>query len=395
LSEPTSSEPSEDAKEAAPEGKAARVVRLLSAAPPLALLAVLAAACELVLARVVWHGLPEVLAPEDLFEVRRLARFPRNLAAVAGTIALTIGLLGFLRFPGYAPIGRRLAVAAFSGIFVPSVVVSAVLRPELLRRKLVIFALAAANVMVTLVAMTAVRYRADRALRIGLALASATGLLTLLFVGVGQLAQAEGGIWDSVAALLTARTTTVETVLIVLRHSGELCWVGVLACVCFAVAHDRGGPGMRMRIVWTSVLVVAFTAGILLLRSATGHRFRFVLFGTLRLGLFLDDAPALYALPLAIGLAAACVGLARSEPTQRQIGAGMLAWVCAGFAPHTPIQLLYMVLATMLLARAAQARDPDGAWIDRQPWARFAGLPSSPPPAPRNPEPQSPAASAD
>src|SRR5690606_15947850 len=105
---------------------------------------------------------------------RRLARFPRNLAAVAGVIAVLAWLIAFLRLPGYASIGLRLVVAAFAGIFLPSVVVAALFTPAMLRRNLVVFGLAAANVLVALVAMSAARYRPERTLRVALGLASAT-----------------------------------------------------------------------------------------------------------------------------------------------------------------------------------------------------------------------------
>lgn len=355
-------------------------VRVLSKGPPLMLIAVLAAVVETILARVLWHGLPDVLEPADLFEIRRFSRFPRNLAAVAGILSLTIAILGFLRFPGFAPIGRRLAVAAFSGIFVPSILVSALLRPEMLRRKLVIFALAAANVLVTLVGMTAVRYRADRALRIAVGLASATALLTLLFVGIGQLATADSGLFEGVGAFLVERSSGVEMVMLGIRHAGELSWIGVLAAGCFTAAYDRGAPGVPQRATAVVVVTAIFAVAILALEDLVGHRFRFVLFGSFRFGLAIDDEPSLYALPLAVGLAGACAAIVRRDPALRQLGGGLFLWIAGGFAPHTPIQLLYFVLGAVLITRAAQARDPEGAWRSRQPWARFTGMRSRPVP---------------
>src|SRR5699024_5635255 len=90
-------------------------------------------------------------------------------------------------------------------------------------------------------------------------------------------------------------------------------------------------------------------------------------------GLLVDEVPLAYALPLAMGFAGALVALVRKDTGMRQLGAGMIAWLAAGFAPHTPIQLLYLVLGGLLLARAAQARDPEGAWRPPRPGARVAG----------------------
>ncbi len=176
------------------EGAADAALRALSHVPPLAMLALAAALAELVLARFVWHGFTETLPTDVLILARRWARFPRNLAAVAGLFALVWAIFGFLRHPGYAPIGRRLVVAAFSGIFVPSIAVAALIPAALLRRNLVLFALAAANVLVILIGMTAVRYRAGRAVRAAVGLATASCLLSLSIVGLGLLLGAQRGI---------------------------------------------------------------------------------------------------------------------------------------------------------------------------------------------------------
>lgn len=355
------------------ERAADTAVRAISSVPPLALLAVAAALVELVLARAVWHGMTDALDPTVLFEIRRLARFPRNLAAVAGMVAALVALIAFLRLPGYASIGRRLAVAAFSGIFLPSVAVAALLPAPMLRRKLVIFGLAAANVLVALIALTATRYRPERLLRVALGLASATSLLTLTAVGLGQLAQAQRGFWGSLGALMMSSPSTTERVLLAIRHTGEVCWMAVLITGALVAIWDRGASKVRARVAAGVAITVALCAALVVLEAAIGHRFRFLLFGSFRLGLLVDDAPLVYVVPLALGLAGGLVAIVRADPGMRQLGAGMLAWLAAGFAPHTPIQLLYLVLGALLLARAGQARDPEGAWRRHQPWARLTG----------------------
>lgn len=354
-----------------PPGRGDAALAALSRVPPLALVAVGAALFELVLARAIWHGLNDVLPANDLVELRRLARFPRNLSAIAGLGALLVALFAFLRLPGFASIGRRLVVAAFAGVFVPSIVVAAILPAAMVQPKLVVFGLAAANVLVTLLALTATRYRPEVSLRVAVGLASATTFATLLVVGLGQLAHAEGGFWQAVGAVLVENPSGAERLLLGIRHLGELAWLGVLCAGCAAAAWDRGGPGVRGRVAVTVVLAVTFAAGLLALQQVAGHRFRYLLFGSFRLGLFVDDLPAVYSAPLGIGLAGAAVALARPSPALQQLGAGLLAWLCAGFAPHTPIQLLYLVLGAALLGRAAQARDPHGAWRSHQPWARW------------------------
>lgn len=342
--------------------------------PPLVLLAVAGAIAELVLARAAWHTLTELWPASEILELRRWARFPRNLAAVSGLVALVAALFAFLRAPSYAPIGRRLAVAAFSGVFVPSVAATAVLAPTHVRRKLVVFSLAAANVLVTLLAMSAVRYRAERALRLSVGLASATTFLTLTTVGLTQLIQAEGGFWRALGAALLAAPGGGEALVMSVRHLGELCWVGVLVTGAVTAAWDSSVPGVRARLTAVIALTLACTGALVALRHGMGqHRFGLLLFGAFRFGFLVDAAPAVYAFPLGLGLAGGLAGLIRREPTMRQLGAGLLLWLAAGFAPHTPIQLLYLVLGAALLARAAQARDRVSDWPQRQPWARWTG----------------------
>lgn len=366
---PTQPPPSELVERAAEVARAA-----IARVPPLAVLAVVAALVELFLARAAWHALTEVWPAADVLELRRWARFPRNLAAVAGLVALTASLFGFLRLPGYAPIGRRLSVAAFAGVFVPSVAVTAVLAPEHVRRKLVVFSLAAANVLVTLVALTAVRYRAELALRLAAALASASAFFSLLAVGLTQLAQAESGFWHAVGIALVESSGGGEPLVMAVRHVGELCWMGVLLACTVAVVRDGLVTKARARVAAILVLALVTTAALVTLRSGMGpYRFGLLLFGTFQLSLFVGAAPAFYAFPLGLGLASGLAGLLRPEPSLRQLGAGLLLWLVAGVAPHTPIQLLYMVLGALLLSRAAQARDGVSGWTLRQPWARWTG----------------------
>lgn len=378
-----SAERSSGSPEAPRRGPAAdRRVAGLARVPPLGLLAVGAALFELVLARAIWHGGSQVLDAGELIELRRLARFPRNLAAVAGLGALVTALFAFLRLPGFASIGRRLAVAAFSGVFVPSIVVAAALPAAMLQPKLVVFGLASAHVLVALLALTAVRHRADPPVRAAVALAGLAAFATLLFVGLGQLANAQGGFWRAVGAALGGATG--EGWLMGIRHAGELAWLGVLVAGTVAVAWDRNRPGLRPRVALVVGAAVALTAGLAALASLAGLGVRFFLIGGFRLDLFVDALPIAYAAPLGVGLAGALVGIARSEPSTQQLGAALLAWLAAGFGPHTPIQLLYLVLGAAMLARAAQARDSDDRWRSRQPWARFF--------APAVPRPSDPSA---
>lgn len=358
-------------------------LRVLREAPPLALLAVSAALFELALARVAWNGLPDVLDLEALRVLRDLGRFPRNLAAVSGIVALLFALLAFLRHSGWAPIGRRLIVAAFSGIFVPSLLVATALPYASLRARLVIFSLGAANVLTTLIAITAIRYRAPTGVRVAVGALAATAFSSLLVVGLGLVMTAEGGALGLVAGLFREHPGTSQRVLLALRHLGEVCWMTVLGGGAAAIVHGRPA-GRDARYVGAGIVLAAVVAGGVALRALIGHRFRLMIFGAFRFGLFLDDGSLLYVLPIGVALGAGVVGLASKQPSVRQLASGLVLWMTAGYAPHTPIQLLYLLLSTMLVTRAAQGLDPEGAWWRRHPWLSLMARttpPRSPPTA--------------
>ncbi|MBX3274314.1 MAG: hypothetical protein KF729_28870 [Sandaracinaceae bacterium] len=337
------------------------------AAPPLALVAVVAAAFELALARVGWNALPDVLDLETLRALRDLSRFPRNLAAVAGILGVVVALTALLRHPGFASIPRRLSIAAFSGIFVPSLLVATVLPYASLRARLVIFALAAANVLVTLVALTGLRYRAPLGVRIAAAAMALAAFGSLLVVGIGLVSAAEGGVLGLLASLLAREPSTTQAVLLGLRHAAELAWFVVPLAGGFAILHGEPA-GRSRRFVLAALVLVAVVVACVALRGLIGHRFRLMVFAAFRFGLLLDDVPLLYAVPFGAGLGGVVVGLASRRAELRQLAAGLALWLFAGYAPHTPIQLLYLVLAALLVARAAQALDPRGPWRDRHPW---------------------------
>jgi len=352
------------------ERAADQALVVLREAPPLALMAVVAGLFELSLTRIAWHGLPDVVDLELLRSVRDIGRFPRNLAAVCGLIALLFALLGFLRLPGFASIGRRLAVAAFSGIFVPSILVATALPYATLRAKLVVFGLAAANVLVTLIGMTAARHRAPLPLRTATGLVAATAFLSLTVVGLGQLVSADPGSLGWVGALISSDPSRNQSALLLLRHLGEACWIGVLVGGTLTVLHGEPA-GRDRRYVVGGLFLAATVIGAIVFREEIGHRFRLMVFGAFRLGVFIDALPVLYGVPIGVGLGGGLVGLGSRRPAVRQLAGGLLLWLAAGYAPHTPIQLLYLVLSATLITRSSQAMDPRGEWRDRHPWLRF------------------------
>ncbi|MGE0792050.1 MAG: hypothetical protein AB7S26_40625 [Sandaracinaceae bacterium] len=354
------------------ERAAASALEQLREAPPLALLAVCAALFELAMARVGWHGLTDLADADTVRQLGRLARFPRNLAAVGGSIALLVALLQYLRFPGFASIGRRLAVAAFAGIFLPCIAVATFLPHESLRPRLVLFGLAAADVLVALISLSALRYRAEVGLRIAVAGVAISTFLILVVLGVSQLSQADQGPWAWFAALVARHPTTTQTIHLGLRHAAEVVWHAVLFAGAWTTIVGDFGERNRTRILAGASLFGALLGGLLGAGALVGHRFPLLVFGSFRWMLALDAAPLLYTIPVAAALAGGFVGLARTRPEARQVGIATLFWLCAGFGPHTPIQLLYLVIGGALFVRSAQAYDPTGAWRLHHPWMRLS-----------------------
>lgn len=370
--EPATEEPA--AEEPAPDG----LIESLRAPPPLGLLAALAALVELVVARVAYNGLTERIDDLALLELRRWARLPRNLAAVSGLIALSFALLTYLRAPGHASIPRRLTVAAFSGVLLPALLMATLLPPAGLRRTLVVFALGAASSLVTLFAMSGVRYRGHPALRAAVGLAGSSTLLSLLWLGLGQLRQPRGDFWDILGALFVNNPTFTESLILGLRHAAEVAWLGVLAAgstwlIGFAEAEPRATARGRIRLVLFGVAGVLGVVLLFVLRTAFRRYFRHVLYGAFQLELLVDQAPVLYALPLGVALGVGLLALTRRDALARQVGCGLTLWLAAGYGPLTPIQLLYLALGGALLARAVQADDPHGSWRARSPWSRLIG----------------------
>ena len=63
----------------------------------------------------------------------------------------------------------------------------------------------------------------------------------------------------------------------------------------------------------------------------------------------------LYTVPLALGGGVGAALLLSSDPTDRQLGSGVLLMLAAGYAPKSPAPLLMMVLGLALVGRSAMA----------------------------------------
>jgi len=311
----------------------------LEATPLLGIVAAICAMIDLGLNRVAVRTLGGTLTHDELIQLSRWGELPRNLAAVCGLVALTIALIAFLRTPVHAPVRRRLSIAGFAGIFLPTTALATLLPAERTSLQIVLFATGAANVLTVLLGLTAARRAAPPGIRIGVGLMALSALLsfTALVVSlVEPIAHTEAGV-------STARW---------LRHGGEALYL--LVPLAVAVSVFPPGRTQRERLSLAVGVIAAVTAATLMWwgHSELRGEFTVIVYGATRLEMLLESIPQAYTLPIALGLGVGVGALTSADPTRRQAGAGVLLVVAAGYAAKSPSRLLMMVLGAALLARA-------------------------------------------
>jgi len=319
------------------------VAALLGHAPLLAIVSAFAALADVGCNRIL---VPMIAGHVDDDFVRWLVgigAWPRNLAALAGLVALTIALVSYLRMRGYASMVRRLFVASFAGIFMPTVVLAIVMPRERTQGEVVIFATAAANILATLLASTSTRARAPVAWRAG---AGLVGLATFCSLAWLTASRVRGIALTSVGPKLAALSA----------GAAELGYIAVLVLVAALVVPRS--PRIRDRIalgVGVATLVASLAAFVVSWRWLRAD-FATVLYAAQRVDLLIDAAPLVYAVPIAVALGGGVAALCGADAIRRQAGAGLLLFTAAGCAPRSPGALLTMLLGAALISRAVLAR---------------------------------------
>ena len=329
-----------------PPGRGSVPPAPIAVPPPVAWLAAFAAIVELG-TRVAVRVLHEVSADKAL-AVLRLSAYPRNVAGVAGLLTLGGGIVAFLRMPGFAGLGRRLGVAAFAGILLPALLLSTVLPRERLAPIVVLIALAAGHILTVLLALNALPYRTG-AVRVVLGGIAGSTLCSLLLVSLASVRAVTGlaGGWVTLSGQA-------------LRHGGELAWVITLLAAPFALLPR--GHSMRERLAQGAAVVVAIVVMVLGVwgENELHPHYGTVVYGAFRVSLLPERLSVFYVLPVAAALAGAVAASLDASALRRQAGYAMCLFVAAGHSPRAPVLLLYGSLAAVLLARAAQAMDPEG-----------------------------------
>ncbi len=310
--------------------------------PPLALVTALAAVVATGVKRVAIPALSGQASDDLIFRLATHGRFFANLAGIAGLCSLFVALFLFVRDANHAGLGRRLLVATFSGIFLPTMALAAFFPKEHTSAEMVLFGVGAANVLAVAVCMNAVRNTSLLPARAAGLLCAAAALLAFPAQVVPVMAHRQLDAWQIV---------TLE----VMRDLGEISYLlGLLGLTLTAFPVERGRRGVFARLLSFAVLLPAVWSLFQALAISPRY-FTELLRLSQGVDFFSDKLPVLYVLPLTLAFSAAFGALVGSEANRRQVGAGLLAWMAAGYAPCSPERLVTFTLAMVLVARAVAA----------------------------------------
>jgi len=317
----------------------------MGATPLLGAFAAILAIVEMVVNRMAIHALRDVLDRQTLMELSVWGTLARNVAAVCAVVALTAALLAYLGAPRYGGVHRRLSLAAFGGMFLPTVTLAMVLPPAMLPpdpHRLVLLCAASAHMLVFLIVLIAVLRPGPAGLRGGMALLALTNMVGFIALLVD-------------AAPIIGETGLGRLVSFIFRRLSELGFLVVPIALALAIVPKpvRGRPRVAL-VLGVGTFAVAATL-LVLMWLKLGTDFPLVLYGAQRVVLLVDVAPLFYVLPMGLTIALAAVALARGEPAMHQVGWGVLLLFAAGATPNTPGRLLYTVAAMALLSRASLA----------------------------------------
>ncbi|MFW5876470.1 MAG: hypothetical protein ACOCXM_07005 [Myxococcota bacterium] len=295
---------------------------------------------SLALNRVVLRSLGEDVPHATVVGLGRWFAFPRNLAAIAGVVALTAALYEVLRRPRMASLRRRSAVAGLALVFLATIVLATVMPSDWTwsRPRMVLFGAGVGSILAMLLALIAVGWRGPLGLRTSVALFAISTFFALGAL-VGQTL-IPSNLWELGLHLGTA-----------MRGVGEVAYL--LAPLAAVPSIRPLYPPRRARVGHAVGAGVGLAVLALFLwgHRALGPDFPTILYGAQRLELLLDWVPQLYGLPVGIGFGIGAAALVSSSAADRQAGTGLLLLLAAGNAPKSAAPLLMMVLGIALLAR--------------------------------------------
>ncbi len=310
----------------------------LGRVPPLAMLTAAAALLHTILSRFLMPLLAGGgLALPGLLELA--ARYALNLAAVAGMVALTVGVLDLVRAKELTYLGRRLVIAALAGVLITTLALSTFATLGYVSAQLVLVAAGAMHTFAVQLSMTSLRAEHSLAGRTTVGLVAATSLFALasLIVRYSELFAGLGFAQQGVASL---------------HALGELAYLLVPIAAAFAVlpwGDDASGKSARLAgAIAVGFMAMLFAAASRIPSSLYAH----VMYSTLRLEWALSRASLGYAVPVSLAVGAATAAIFSRDARHRQGGAGLWLWLAGGYNPLTPARVFMTALAATLVCRA-------------------------------------------
>jgi len=314
----------------------------LATVPPLAWMAGVTALADLFLNRVLILLGHEAWSPDALVRLDTWGGFARNLSVVSALVALGFSLTSLLSPKSGLPFSARAGIASFGWLLVPIVTLMAFLPRAWTRPELVIVIAGLAHATVVLLILAGMHWRSTRPVTVALVLtlvAALSGVLSMVVNLVG-----ERRYWEHTERLSNA-----------FRWSGELAYLAVPIAIGFAISISWQNLRGKAAIALSALAAACVAVGMIVWKQAVALELPDLLYAALRLDFLPDRDFILYAIPLGVGAAVTVSAIMSKDAVCRQLGAGLLLLLSAGYAPRTPSTLLVTVLGVALLARVGIA----------------------------------------
>ncbi len=315
---------------------------LMAAAPPLAWMAGLAALADLLINRVLIKLGHSMWSNEALVALDRWGSFARNLSVVAALVATGFCLSALFSRRSGLPISARAGMAAFGWVLIPIVTLMTFLPLAWTRPQLVHVVAGLAHATILLLILAGLHWKSTPGTVAALVLALVASLSSVASMIVGIVG--ERAFWQHTDRLSNA-----------FRWSGELAYLTVPLALAFALSIPWRTPRGKAALIASTLAAALVSIGIAFWYRAAGNDLPTLVYGAVRLDLFPDAYAVLYAIPLGIASAVTVAAAISNDPTRRQMGAALLLWLSAGYAPRTPSALIVTVLGVALLARSGIA----------------------------------------
>ncbi|MDH3653577.1 MAG: hypothetical protein OEN21_04865 [Myxococcales bacterium] len=313
-----------------------------AAAPPLAWMAGAAALADMILNRVLIRLGSDAWSPDALLRLDTWGGFARNLSVVSALVALGFCLASLSSTRSELPFSPRAGIASFGWLLVPIVTLMTFLPRAWTTPELVIIVAGLAHATILLFILAGMRWRSTRPVAVAMVLtlvAALSGVLSMVVNLVG-----ERTFWEHTERLSNA-----------FRWSGELAYLAAPIAIGFAISIPWRELRGKTAIVLSALAAGVVAAGMIIWKHAVGRDLPDLLYGALRLDFLPDRDFILYAIPLGVGAAVTVAAIMSKDAARRQLGAGLLMLLSAGYAPRTPSALLMTVLGVALLARVGIA----------------------------------------